>query len=154
MGQWIQVHGKKFFGETNFELFFNLNDANFLTWYIFFVLFHVIPVFEHSSMTLRDESFLIFFCSLRNDTTLTHDFTIFGAMLKIHFANDLSKHFVDICAMLGTGLYKWTVPDLSQSLKLEKNYNKVGNTELNNDLFCYNESPLSYSKLTKASSLY
>ena len=153
MGQWIQVHGKKFFGETNFELFFNLNDANFLTWYILFFLFHVIPVFEHSSMTLRDESFLIFFCSLRNDTTLTHDFTIFGAMLKIHFANDLSKHFVDICAMLGTGFYKWTVPDLSQSLKLEKIY--LATLSL---IMIYSAimslPPLSYSKLTKASSLY
>ena len=135
----------------NFELFFNLNDANFLTWYIFF--FYFMSFLFLSILQWHLGMNLLIFCSLRNDTTLTHDFTIFGAMLKIHFANDLSKHFVDICAMLGTGLYKWTVPYLSQSLKLEKNNNIVGNTELN-DLFCYNESPLSYSKLTKASSLY
>ena len=104
-------------GDIFYATFFtNLNYCKFP----YLMLIHIFLSFScHSCFWafFNDTLGMMIFCSLRNDTTLTHDFTIFGAMLKIHFANDLSKHFVDVCAMFGTGLYKWTVPDLSQSLK-------------------------------------
>ena len=38
-------------------------------------------------------------------------------MLEIHLADDLSEHFINVRAMLGTGLNKRTAPYLGQSLQ-------------------------------------
>ena len=38
-------------------------------------------------------------------------------MLEIHLADDLSEHFINVRAMLGTGLNERTAPYLGQSLQ-------------------------------------
>ena len=41
-------------------------------------------------------------------------------MLKIHFSNNLSKHFVNVRTMFSTCFYKGTAPYLSQGLEEKK----------------------------------
>ena len=44
-------------------------------------------------------------------------------MLKIHFSNNLSKHFVNVRTMFSTCFYKGTAPYLSQGLEGKKKEN-------------------------------
>ena len=63
--------------------------------------------------------------SLWNNTTFAHNFSVFGAMLKIHFSNNLSKHFVNVRTMFSTCFYKGTAPYLSQGLEEKKKENII-----------------------------